>query len=54
MTDKATVELTAPRAGTIVETRAAAGDVVAVGAVIYVLDDGGVGDAAASPAPVPG
>ncbi|MHC4393090.1 MAG: dihydrolipoamide acetyltransferase family protein [Planctomycetota bacterium] len=41
MTDKATVELTAPRAGKVVEVRAKAGDVVSVGAVIYVLDDGG-------------
>ncbi len=45
MTDKATVEIPAPAAGTIVETRAKAGDVVPVGSVIFVLAT------AAAPAP---
>ncbi|HKX45138.1 MAG TPA: biotin/lipoyl-containing protein, partial [Planctomycetota bacterium] len=40
MTDKATVEVPAPRAGRIAELRAQAGDVVPVGSVIFVLDDG--------------
>lgn len=50
MTDKATVELTAPRAGVVVETRAEPGAVVAVGSVIYVLDDGSSGAAPAASA----
>ena len=36
MTDKATVTITAPRAGTVVETRGKVGDVVAVHAVLVV------------------
>ncbi|MBM3989236.1 MAG: hypothetical protein FJ294_14915, partial [Planctomycetes bacterium] len=47
MTDKATVEIPAPAAGTIVETRAKPGDVVPVGSVIFVLATG----AGAAPAP---
>ncbi len=47
MTDKATVEIPAPAAGTIVETRANPGDVVPVGSVIFVLATG----AGAAPAP---
>ncbi len=46
MTDKATVEIPAPAAGVIKETRANPGDVVPVGSVIFVLDTG----AAAAPA----
>jgi len=41
MTDKATVEVPAPQAGTITELRAAEGDVVPVGDVIFVLGEGG-------------
>src|SRR5689334_10908627 len=49
MTDKATVELTAPKAGTIQELKAEAGKVAKVGSVIYVLDDaGGGGNGAAA------
>lgn len=38
MTDKATVELPSPGAGTVVEQVAAEGDVVKTGAVLYVLE----------------
>src|SRR6266851_449615 len=38
MTDKATVELPSPVAGVVVEQRAAEGDVVKTGAVLYVLE----------------
>jgi pyruvate dehydrogenase E2 component (dihydrolipoamide acetyltransferase) len=38
MTDKAAVEIPSPGAGVIVEQRAAEGDVVKIGAVLYVLD----------------
>ncbi len=48
MTDKATVEIPAPSAGTISEIRSAEGDVVPVGDVIFVIETG-VG--AAAPAP---
>ena len=51
MTDKATVEVPAPRSGTITELRAAEGDVVPVGSVIFVLDEAGGGAAPAAPAP---
>jgi pyruvate dehydrogenase E2 component (dihydrolipoamide acetyltransferase) len=44
MTDKATVELPAPGAGVVLERRAAEGDVVKTGAVLYVLEtDGTIG-----------
>jgi pyruvate dehydrogenase E2 component (dihydrolipoamide acetyltransferase) len=46
MTDKATVEIPAPRAGTISELKAAEGDVVPVGTVIFVLDSAGDGKGA--------
>jgi pyruvate dehydrogenase E2 component (dihydrolipoamide acetyltransferase) len=49
MTDKATVEVPSPRAGTIVELRAAEGEVVPVGSVIFVLGTGAA-PAAATPA----
>ncbi|MHC4262986.1 MAG: 2-oxo acid dehydrogenase subunit E2 [Planctomycetota bacterium] len=52
MTDKATVEVPAPAAGTIAELKAAEGDVVPVGDVIFVLDTGG-GAPATAPEPVP-
>ncbi len=41
MTDKATVEVPAPQAGTISSLRAAEGDVVPVGDVIFVLETSG-------------
>ncbi|GIW72866.1 MAG: hypothetical protein KatS3mg102_2408 [Planctomycetota bacterium] len=47
MTDKATVELTAPRAGVLLEKRAQPGEVVPVGEVLYVLAEQG------EPAPAP-
>jgi pyruvate dehydrogenase E2 component (dihydrolipoamide acetyltransferase) len=48
MTDKATVEIPAPAAGQIVEQRVKAGDVVPVGAVLFVLQTAG---APAAPPP---
>ncbi|MFT7463146.1 MAG: pyruvate dehydrogenase E2 component (dihydrolipoamide acetyltransferase) [Pseudohongiellaceae bacterium] len=50
MTDKATVEIGAPVTGSIVEVRAAEGDVVPVGSVIVVLSDGAAGSEPAAPA----
>jgi pyruvate dehydrogenase E2 component (dihydrolipoamide acetyltransferase) len=47
MTDKATVELPSPTVGTVAELRAEEGEVVPVGDIIIVIDDGG---APASPA----
>src|SRR5256885_4060637 len=38
MTDKASVELPAPGAGVVVEQRAAEGDTVETGAILYVLE----------------
>jgi pyruvate dehydrogenase E2 component (dihydrolipoamide acetyltransferase) len=46
MTDKATVTITSPRTGKIVETRGKVGDVVAVHAVLVVYELGGSADAA--------
>jgi pyruvate dehydrogenase E2 component (dihydrolipoamide acetyltransferase) len=52
MTDKATVEIPAPAAGRVAELRAKAGDVVAVGSVIFVLETtGAVAPAAPAHAP---
>jgi pyruvate/2-oxoglutarate dehydrogenase complex dihydrolipoamide acyltransferase (E2) component len=54
MTDKATVEIPAPAAGTIVETRPKPGDVVPVGSVLFVLETAGAAPAQKSHgAPVP-
>ena len=50
MTDKATVTITAPKAGTVVETRGKVGEIVAVHAVLLVFELGG-GAAAAPHAP---
>ncbi len=47
MTDKATVEVPSPAAGKITELRAAEGDVVPVGNVIFILDNGSAAPAAA-------
>jgi pyruvate dehydrogenase E2 component (dihydrolipoamide acetyltransferase) len=52
MTDKATVTITSPKAGKIVETRGAAGAVVPVHSVLVVFDLGG-GAAASAPAHTP-
>lgn len=50
MTDKATVEVPAPRAGTITELRAQEGETIPVGNVIFLLDESGGGGAASEPA----
>ncbi|HEY2747173.1 MAG TPA: dihydrolipoamide acetyltransferase family protein [Polyangia bacterium] len=50
MTDKATVEISSPKAGTIKEIRAAEGSTCAVGAVMVVIDEGGASKSAAKPA----
>lgn len=47
MTDKATVEIPSPRAGTIAELSAAEGDIVEIGTTILVFGDG---DGASAPA----
>lgn len=51
MTDKATVEIPSPAAGTITELSAAPGDVVPVGTVIFKLQKSGGGGAAPAAAP---
>jgi pyruvate dehydrogenase E2 component (dihydrolipoamide acetyltransferase) len=48
MTDKATVTITAPKAGAVVETRGKVGDVVPVQAVLVVFELGGAAKAAAN------
>ncbi|MFT5284003.1 MAG: pyruvate dehydrogenase E2 component (dihydrolipoamide acetyltransferase) [Planctomycetota bacterium] len=53
MTDKATVEIPAPMAGTIASIDAAEGDVVPVGNVIYVLNEAGAPAQAAAPVAAP-
>ena len=53
MTDKATVEVPAPAAGTVTELRAEAGQVVPVGSVIFVLETSGAAPSAAEPATAP-
>ncbi|MEM8709433.1 MAG: 2-oxo acid dehydrogenase subunit E2 [Planctomycetota bacterium] len=50
MTDKATVEVPAPAAGTVTKLLAGEGDTVPVGNVIFHLDEGGAGGGAAAPA----
>ncbi|MDJ0973939.1 MAG: dihydrolipoamide acetyltransferase family protein [Planctomycetota bacterium] len=51
MTDKATVEITAPCAGTIADIRAEEGEVVPVGNVMVVIDNGKGGPAPKAEAP---
>jgi pyruvate/2-oxoglutarate dehydrogenase complex dihydrolipoamide acyltransferase (E2) component len=51
MTDKATVEIPSPRAGTVTALNGGEGDVVEVGAVIVVLDEGDGAEAPAAEAP---
>ncbi len=50
MTDKATVEVPSPSAGTVKELKAKDGDVVTVGQVLIVLDEAGGSAQAAAPA----
>jgi pyruvate dehydrogenase E2 component (dihydrolipoamide acetyltransferase) len=50
MTDKATVEIPSPKAGTIREIRAPEGKMCAVGAVMVVIDEAGAAKAAPAPA----
>jgi pyruvate dehydrogenase E2 component (dihydrolipoamide acetyltransferase) len=54
MTDKATVTITAPKAGKIAETRGKVGEIVQVHAVLVVFDLGGDGAPVAAPAPTNG
>jgi pyruvate dehydrogenase E2 component (dihydrolipoamide acetyltransferase) len=51
MTDKATVTITSPRSGKILETRGKVGDIVAVHAVLVVYELGGSAEAPAEAAP---
>ena len=51
MTDKATVEMESPVAGTVVELAGAVGDQVAIGAALVVIET--EGDAAGEPSPKP-
>jgi pyruvate dehydrogenase E2 component (dihydrolipoamide acetyltransferase) len=53
MTDKATVTITSPRTGRIVETRGKVGDVVAVHAVLVVYELGGSAEGATEQAAAP-
>ncbi|MDR3513324.1 MAG: dihydrolipoamide acetyltransferase family protein [Caulobacteraceae bacterium] len=53
MTDKATVELTSPVAGRVVERHGAEGDLVPVGSDLVVLETEAAASAAAPPAPKP-
>ncbi len=52
MTDKATVEITSPRTGSILKLIGAEGEVVLVGALLIVFGEEGESAPAASPAPV--
>ncbi|HEX8790712.1 MAG TPA: biotin/lipoyl-containing protein, partial [Polyangiaceae bacterium] len=49
MTDKATVTITAPKSGTIVETRGKVGEIVAVHSVLVVFELEGAGAGAGAP-----
>jgi pyruvate dehydrogenase E2 component (dihydrolipoamide acetyltransferase) len=54
MTDKATVEIPSPRAGTVVRITAAEGDIVEIGTTILVFGDGGgAGEQTSTEAPEP-
>lgn len=50
MTDKATVEMESPVAGTVIEVAGEEGDVVAIGAPLVVIEVEGEGEAEAAPA----
>lgn len=52
MTDKATVEMESPVAGTVIEVAGDVGDTVAIGAPLVVIEVEGEGEAEAAPAPV--
>jgi pyruvate dehydrogenase E2 component (dihydrolipoamide acetyltransferase) len=52
-TDKALVGITSPVSGTLVRHGADEGDIVAVGALLAVFDDGSDGEAGAADAPAP-
>lgn len=54
MTDKATVELPSPRAGTVTKINYKDGDIVPVGKILVVIDDGGTGVSAPPPSHAPG
>lgn len=51
MTDKATVEVPSPSAGTVTELKLKVGQVVEVGQVMLVIEAGGAASTAAAPAP---
>ena len=51
MTDKATVELPSPRAGTVVKINYKEGDICPVGKVLVVIEEDGASASAAAPAP---
>lgn len=53
MTDKATVEMTSPVAGTVVELAGAVGDTIAIGSVLLLLETGAEPDADISSAEAP-
>lgn len=53
MTDKATVEMESPVSGTIIEVAGAAGDVVAIGAALVVIEVEGAGNEDGQGAPAP-
>ncbi len=53
MTDKATVTIGAPKAGTVAELKGAVGDTIPVGQTLVVLDLGGAAEPAAAPVAAP-
>jgi 2-oxoisovalerate dehydrogenase E2 component (dihydrolipoyl transacylase) len=53
LTDKATVEMTSPVAGKLIEVAGVAGDMAAVGSAIAVFEVEGAGNAKAAPPPPP-
>jgi 2-oxoisovalerate dehydrogenase E2 component (dihydrolipoyl transacylase) len=53
MTDKATVEMESPVSGTVVEVAGAAGDIVAIGSPLVVIEVEGAGNAEGQGAPAP-
>src|SRR5215813_15256643 len=53
MTDKATVELPSPRAGTIVKINYKDGQICPVGKILVVIDEDGAADARAPVSPPP-
>jgi len=53
MTDKATVEMTSPVAGTVVKIAGEAGEMIAIGSILAVLEIEGGEEATGEPAPAP-